>query len=232
MPLSLIPTDPPTLAERYRRLYLGVVYDALCFDLEVKEPFVVHRAVKPIYPVARGQAVAGQAFTCKGKMVEKGAIDDTVRIRMFKSFTRGCVQVIDCDGDDTVAHFGDISGKLARKFGAVGAVIDGYSRDVAILRDDRFQVFCRGSQPVDAYARWQITEYETPITLAGPDGPVAVAPGDFVFGDDDGVIVIPQHLAARVCELAEARNRREDTVRRELAEESDIQALYDRVGRW
>lgn len=232
MPLSILPSDA-TLAERYRRLYLGVIYDALRFDLDVSEPFVVQRAIKPIFPVKTpNHAVFGHAFTCKGEMVKDGQIDDTVRIKMFRSFTPGCVQVIDCGNDDTVAHFGDISGKLARKFGATGAVIDGYTRDVAILQQDAFQVFCRGVQPVDAYARWQITAFQVPVKLAGPDGDVAVSPDDYVFGDDDGVIVIPRALGEKVCALSEERLAREDLVRRELLETEDIQALYDRVGRW
>lgn len=221
------------LASRFARLYLGVVYDALRFDLNETAPFVVHRAVKPVYRLAAGEVVFGHAFTCRGaRVLDAAHIDDAVRIRMFQSFTQGCVQVIDAGDDDTVAHFGDISGKLARKFGAVGAVIDGYTRDARIIEQDRFPVFCRGTQPIDAYARWQIVEYQVDISLAGPEGRVRVRPGDFVFGDPDGVLVIAADKIERVCSLAEERLEREDMVRRELAGTRDIQALYDRIGRW
>src|SRR5262249_8858952 len=157
-------------------------------------------------------------------------IDDTVRIRMFRDFRAGCVQVIDCGGDDSVAHFGDISGKLARKFGARGAVIDGYTRDGRILEQGRFPVFCRGTQPIDSSRPWQIVAYNQPIWLAGAEGMVKVQPGDFVFGDPDGVIVIPHELGETVCSLAEARLLREDQVRRELLDTDDVQTLYDRIG--
>jgi len=221
------------LRDRFSRLYLGVVYDALRFDLNEREPFVVHRAIKPIYPLRAGEFVFGPAFTCRGERVlDPAHLDDAVRIRMFQRFTPGCVQVIDAGGDDSVAHFGDISGKLARKFGAVGAVIDGYSRDARIIEEDRFPVFCRGTQPTDAYGRWQIVGYETTVSLAGPEGRVRVAPGDYVYGDPDGVLVIRADRVEEVCRLAEARVGREDLVRRELAETTDIQGLYDRVGRW
>ncbi|HEY3495193.1 MAG TPA: RraA family protein [Polyangiaceae bacterium] len=221
------------LRERFSRLYLGVVYDALRFDLNEREPFVVHRECKPIYPLRAEEFVFGPAFTCRGERVSDPAhVDDAVRIRMFQSFTPGCVQVIDAGGDDTVAHFGDISGKLARKFGAVGAVIDGYSRDARIIEQDRFPVFCRGTQPTDAYGKWQIVAYQVPVFLAGPEGRVKVCPGDYVYADPDGVIVIRAGSVAEVCRLAEARVERENLVRRELRETSDIQALYDRIGRW
>lgn len=221
------------LHERFRRLYLGVVYDALRFDLNEREPFVVHREIKPIYPLRAEEVVCGPAFTCRGERVlDPAHLDDAVRIRMFQGFTPGCVQVIDTGNDDAVAHFGDISGKLARKFGAVGAVIDGYSRDARIIEQDRFPVFCRGTQPTDAYGKWQIVEYQVPVQLSGPEGRVRVNPGDWLYGDPDGVIVIRAAQVAEVCRLAEVRVERENRVRHELRESTDIQALYDRVGRW
>jgi regulator of RNase E activity RraA len=221
------------LPERFARLYAGVVYDAMRFDLQWPHPFVVDHAVKPAWRPAPGEVLFGHAFTCRGARVQEARhIDDAVRIRMFRDFTDGCVQVIDTGGDGTVAHFGDISGKIARKFGAVGAVIDGFTRDAALLEQDRFPVFCRGIQPIDAFGRWQIVAYQEPVTLSGPEGRVAVHPGDFLFGDADGVLVLPRDLAPRACSLAEERLARENMVRRRLAETDDIQSLYDEIGRW
>lgn len=221
------------LKERFDRLYGGVVYDAMRFDIQWPRPFVLDHTIKPAWRMPAGEVLFGPAFTCKGERVQDDRhIDDTVRIRMFRSFTRGCVQVIDTGEDRSVAHFGDISGKIARKFGAVGAVVDGFTRDVRILEEDRFPVFCRGVQPIDAFGRWQIVVYGEPVTLTGPEGRVIVNPGDYVFGDPDGVIVLPREVAEEVCTIAEGRLSREDTVRRRLAETEDIQALYDEIGRW
>jgi len=222
-----------TLRERFERLYSGVIYDAMCFDLHHPHPFVVHRDIKPIVRLGPRQVLFGVALTCRGELVRESAhIDDTVRLRMFQAFMPGCVQVIDTGGDDTVAHFGDISGKLARRAGAVGAVIDGYTRDARMLEEDQFPVFCRGTQPIDAFGRWQIVAYETPVTLSGIEGPVPVQPADYVFGDPDGVLVIPRVLAERVCTLAEHRLEREDEVRRRLHADTDVMALYQEIGRW
>lgn len=234
------PKDPSSLdapveelRRRFSLLYSGVVYDAMRFDLQVPRPFVLDNRIKPAWPLAEHDVIFGPAFTCKGEQVQdRSHIDDTVRIRMFERFTPGCVQVLDTGGDESVAHFGDISGKLARKFGAVGLVTDGYTRDVRILQQDRFPIFCKGVQPIDAFGRWQIVAYDLPISLPGPEGRVAIDPGDYVFGDPDGVIVIPQASVEEVCRLAEGRLRKEDAVRRELLETDDIQGLYERIGRW
>lgn len=222
-----------TLCDRYERLYAGVVYDAMCFDVRHPHPFVVHRDVKPVWPPGSRPVLFGPAFTCRGERVrDAGHLDDTVRLRMFDAFTPGCVQVLDTGGDDSVAHFGDISGKFARRAGAVGAVIDGFTRDARLLEQDRFPVFCRGTQPVDAFGRWQIVAYQVPVTLDGIEGRVPVAPGDYVFGDPDGVLVIPQALGERVCLLAEERLAREEEVRRRLGGPEDVLSLYQEIGRW
>lgn len=222
-----------TLRERFERLYASVVYDAMAFDLKHRHPFVVHHAIRPVWPMRSHPVMFGPAFTCKGERVrDPEHVDDTVRLRMFDSFMPGCVQVIDTDGDGTVAHFGDISGKLARRAGACGAVVDGFTRDARIHEEDRFPIFARGVQPIDAFGRWQLVAYQVPVWLDGIEGRVPVHPGDYVFADPDGVLLIPESLGHRVCEAAEARLEREDEVRQRLVSGTDVMDLHAALGRW
>lgn len=221
-----------SLTERFRRLYAGVVYDAMTFDLGLAHPFVVHHGVRSAWPLG-ATVVCGPAFTCRGERVRAPEhVADLVRLDMLRAMAPGCVQVLDTGGDDSVAHFGDISGKLARRHGALGVVIDGFTRDVALLERDRFPVFCRGVQPIDAFGRWQIVEFQAPVELPGIDGRVRVHPGDYVFADPDGVLVIPAARAAEVATRAEQRLVQEDEVRRRLDADADAVALYHEVGRW
>lgn len=219
------------IVERYKRLYSGVVYDAMTFDLKVKHNFMLAKAVKPCWNFK--EVLFGPAFTCKGERVlDPEHIDDTVRIKMFKQFYNGCVQVISSGGYRDVAEFGDISGKIARKFGAVGAVVDAPTRDVKLIEEDKFMLFSDGVQCTDAYGKWQITEFEVKITMPGIHGTVEIEPGDYIFGDPDGVIVIKKDIVNEVLERAEARLKAENIVRDEINKTDDIQELYDRVGRW
>jgi 4-hydroxy-4-methyl-2-oxoglutarate aldolase len=223
--------DPAAAAE-LRGLYGGLVYDALRFDLEVAEPFVLDAAIT----AAPGQPIdvvaAGPVFTCGGEVVvDPSEIDDLLRIRMLKAMEPGCIQVISHGGDSQTAHYGDISGRLAAGQGAVGAVVDGYTRDARLLARDRFPTFCRGAIPVDAYGRWQLVRYQEEERLAGIDGPVAVAPGDWMFADADGVMRIRASDVDRAVEAALERSRREATVRRRLATNSPMD-LYEEIGRW
>ncbi len=219
------------LDERYKKLYAGVVYDTMTFDLKVKRNFLLRKEVKPCWNFK--DVLFGPAFTCKGERVlDPEHIDDTVRLRMFQNFYDGCVQVISSGGYQEVAQFGDISGKIARKFGAVGAVIDAPTRDVKLIEQDKFMLFSDGVQCTDAYGKWQITEYEVPIIMQGIHGMVEINPGDYIFGDPDGVLVIPKEIVNEVLEGAERRLATENLVREEIYNTNDIVELNDRVGRW
>lgn len=219
------------IVSRYKKLYAGVVYDALFFDLKVKKCFLIDASVKPAWRF--NDVLFGPAFTCKGeKVLDESHIDDTVRLKMFDKFYEGCVQVISSGDYREVAEFGDISGKIAKKFGAVGAVVDAPARDVKLIEEDGFKLFSMGAQCTDAYGKWQITEFEVPIVMPGIQGNVEIMPGDYIFGDPDGVIVIPKDLVVDVLNKAEKRLETEKTVREEIYKTNDILELNDRVGRW
>jgi 4-hydroxy-4-methyl-2-oxoglutarate aldolase len=115
---------------------------------------------------------------------------------------------------------------------AAGRVVDGYVRDSALLKRDGFPVYCRGTQPIDAYGRWQIVDYQVDVFLHGTDGLVRVRPNDYIFADSDGVIVIPGELGDEVCRLATERMARENRIRENLSGYEDIQRLHDELGRW
>lgn len=219
------------LVERAKKLYAGVIYDTMTFDLNIKKCFMLRKEIKPCYNFK--DVVFGPAFTCKGERVlNQEHVDDTVRLKMFKKFYTGCVQVISSGGYREVAQFGDISGKIARKFGAVGAIIDAPTRDVKLIEEDKFRLFSNGVQCTDAYGKWQITEFEVPITIPGIHGDVEINPGDYVFGDPDGVLIIPSGLIEKVINGAERRLEKENLVRKEIYNTNDILELNNRVGRW
>ena len=155
---------------------------------------------------------------------------------MFKEFFKGCFQIISTDGDDSVAHFGDISGIIAKKFGAIGVVIDGNTRDVYLLKKNNFPVFCKDVFPVDAYGKWQIVEFAKPILMSGKNGDVQINPGDIIFADDDAVISIDVNIAKEVLALSLKRLKKENLVRKEIKKISpkaeNVQKTYKKIGRW
>ena len=219
------------MKKQYEQLYAGVIYDALIFDIEYDKKFVVDNSIQNLTSTG---TYFGRAFTCLGNKVnDPGEIDDMVRIDMFKEFFNNSIQVIDTSSDTSVAHFGDISGKLARKFGSDAVVVDGYTRDVDIISKDGYSVFCKGATPIDAYGKWQIVDYKCDVKLPAMGGGfIELNSEDYIFADGDGVLVIHSDVVKEALKLAKVRLDSEDKVRREVQKTNDIVSLYHKIGRW
>jgi len=227
--------DARRLHSSFQKLYSGVIYDAMKFDMDWEHEFccTLHRDITRLG--TRHQTMVGHAFTCRGSRVkDPSELDDHKRIDMLEMFTAGCVFVLDTGGDDQVAHFGDISARLAGHHGAAGAVLDGYTRDAKYIKQmPGFTLFCRGTQPQDAYGHWQIDAWQCPIEIAGSeDCKVQVCPEDIIFADDDGVLMIPHARAEEVLEKAKKRASKEEDIRFAVDTGQDPRRIYKEHDRW
>ena len=96
------------------------------------------------------------------------------------------------------------------RLGARGAVVDGYSRDTPGILQLGFPTFSHGRYAQDQAPRGKVVDFRTTIEMAG----VTIAPGDIVFGDVDGVCVIPQKVEGDIIAGALEKARGEKTVKR------------------
>lgn len=110
------------------------------------------------------------------------------------------------------AYWGELLTATARTRGAYGAVIDGYHRDTPQMLAQDYPVFSRGRYAQDSGVRTQVADYRCRIEV----GNVAVEPGDLIFADLDGVLVIPQAVEREVIERAWEKARGEKTVRKAI----------------
>jgi 4-hydroxy-4-methyl-2-oxoglutarate aldolase len=93
-------------------------------------------------------------------------------------------------------------------------------------------VFARYLSPIESKLRYRIRSIETPIAMSGSlTSHVRVDPGDWLFGDMDGVVVIPARHVGEVLTRAEEIGGIEDIVRREVAGGADVKAVFDKYGR-
>lgn len=117
-------------------------------------------------------------------------------------------------GEMRCAYWGELLTATAKKRGAVGAVINGFHRDTLQMLSQNFPVFSRGSYAQDSSVRTQVVDYRCAVEIGG----VTVRPGDLVFADMDGVLVIPQEVEREVVERALDKARGEKKVRKDIEE--------------
>jgi regulator of RNase E activity RraA len=124
------------------------------------------------------------------------------------------------------AYWGEILTATAKKRGAVGAVINGFHRDTPRVLEQQFPVFSRGRYAQDSGVRTKVLDYRCPIEI----GEVWVEPGDLVFADQDGVVVIPAKLENEVIEKSLAKARGEKLVRKEIEAGMSSTAAFKKYG--
>ena len=148
-----------------------------------------------------GGNLVGPAFTLRNipsreDLDQLGAFENPEhpQRKAIESAPPGHVLVLDCRGETRAASGGQILTTRLQKRGVAGLVSDGPLRDSGAISKMDFPVFCAGgSAPLNLIQHHAI-DLNVPIGCGG----VAVYPGDVIVGDDEGVVVIPQHLAEEV----------------------------------
>jgi 4-hydroxy-4-methyl-2-oxoglutarate aldolase len=149
-----------------------------------------------------------------------------IEIEAVDSLLPGEVAVIGTGQSTRNAPWGELLSTAAKARGARGAVVDGLVRDVGKIEELGFPVFAAGIKPVDSMGRGIVTAYNLPVEC----GEVLVQPGDFVFGDRDGVIVVPREMVKQTIELAADKVRRENSTRAELIDGAYLRDVFAKYG--
>ena len=207
---------------RYSRLYSGAIADML-------DKKGCRNQVLPYYitPHTVADRVAGFAFTGQGYPCADIKDNDTqARLAMLDSITPYTVSVWACGGHTEAAHWGEIMSTAARERGCLGAVVDGGVRDVPYINEMNFPVFAKFKCAASSIGRWNIREWQIPVKI----GATVIYPGDFVFANPDGVVVVPKDMIMEILVEAEDVLVREGGMRRELRQGVSIKAAYDKYG--
>ena len=180
-----------------------------------------------IKPLRSDMRVSGRAFT----MIASAVYDRRPNHydKLFESYghmTSGDVVLIATGGAQNAAIWGELLNLGAVARGANGVVTDGLTRDPVELVSDNAPCFARGSSPIDSDGRLDITDFGTPVICGG----VSVQAGDYVVGDEMGVIVIPQGIALDVALKARAKGTGERQVRSDLLSGVSVRDVFNRYG--
>lgn len=149
-----------------------------------------------------------------------------LEIQLLDDLKADEVPVFACGASGRIAPWGELLSTAARARGAAGVVMDGLTRDVRAIRDMKFPVFAAGIGPLDSKGRGKVMAIDIPVDVAG----ARVCPGDLVFGDADGVVVVPRVVEDQVIAAALAKVSGENATREALARGEKLADVFRRHG--
>ena len=212
------------LTERLQRCYTGVVHDIMR-AMGLRD-FTLPPELRPIIPE---QAIAGPAFTIRGKVSTGADAHETLLAwtGLLSKAPSGSIWTSQ-PNDRVVAHMGELSAETLKNKGVRGCVVDGFIRDTNFLLDIGFQAWCRGFTPRDVVGHWLPDAINVDIQI----GDVRISPGDYLVGDRDGLIRIPQRYLEEVVQLSEKAIATESLVRSAILQGVDPQQAYLKYGKF
>lgn len=214
----------PSLDELGTRLFTSVLSD--CLDSVGYR----HQAMPSrIRPLDDALVMVGRARTAAFMEVyhhEAGSNPYELEIALIDSLQPGEIPVFACSNPARVAPWGELLSTAARTRGASGALMDCCTRDIKAIRAMEFPVFHGGIAPLDSKGRGRIMALDTPVACGG----VMVHSGDLVFGDADGVVVIPRKIEAEVLALAFDKINGEKNTLADLQRGDKLADVFARYG--
>jgi regulator of RNase E activity RraA len=203
-------------------LFTGVVGDVMD-KLNLRRQFLPPQ----IQPLASEIVVIGRAMTVlEADCFEEGAQPFGVMLEALDDLKANEVYIC-TGGSHRYALWGELMSLRATRLGAVGAVLDGYSRDTKGILEQGFPCFSRGRYAQDQGPRGKVIDFRVAIEM---EGGVRIEPGDVIFGDVDGVCVIPAKAEREVFTRAIEKARGEKAVREAIEAGMSAQGAFKKFG--
>ncbi len=182
---------PEINTEIPKDVYLGAVYDSLNLIVDDAKKYVLD--IKPV--TGYSNIIYGPALTLFGRKITKDENYlefDYKRFNFYKpELYKNNPIILLQSNDNIISHTGDITSKIFKKLGAVGYITDGIARDIELIDNINFPVFCKNVNPIDAISNnWAYSDINIPIKIQN----LLIYPEDYIFASKDGVIVIPKNI--------------------------------------
>ena len=213
--------DPQRFEWIRQNLYVPAVCDIL--DSLGRRNQAMHQRLRPLDP--GNCTILGRARTFRWMEVDYVVDDDPygLEIEAMDSLAAGDVVVHSTDYAGTNAPWGELMSTVAKRNGATGCICDSQIRDCLKIMQMRFPVFYQGIRPLDSMGRARVMAYDVPVKC----GEVLVHPGELVFADFDGVVVVPKEVEEEVLRLAGEKVGKENSSRRELLKGRTLRDVYN-----
>lgn len=213
------------MVQRYERIYTAAINDI--FQARNLHNQWLGPDIKCITKNLEREVIAGFAFTVQWISDPLPDEREKPAARMVESYAEDSIIVVDTGADQVSGFWGELATTICVRNGVRGAVINGGAKDTGFVKQMGFPIFCKFSSPVDGFYRSRLHAWQVPIWFNG----VRINPGDFMVGDSDGVLVIPQEIAEEVLLEAEHIREMENITRGMLKEGVSAVEASEKTGR-
>lgn len=205
-------------------LYVASVCDIL--DEMGYRNQAMHQRLRPLLTDINNCGFIGRARTFHWIETDTVMEDDPygLEIEAMDSLKAGDVVVHSTDYNGTNAPWGELMSTISRNKGVAGCVCDSQVRDCVKIIEMNFPVFYAGIRPLDSKGRGLVVGYDVPVQCGG----VLVNPGDLIFSDFDGIVVVPKEIEHEVFHRAKEKVDNENHSRRELQNGISLREVYNK----
>jgi len=204
-----------------QNLYVPAVCDIL--DGLGYRQQAMHQRLRPLDPAHC--TIVGRARTLRWMETDYVVEEDPygLEIDAMDSLKPGDVVVHSTDYEGTNAPWGELMSTVAQRNGAVGCICDSLIRDCRRIVELGFPVFHAGIRPLDSKGRGRVMAYDVPVKC----GDVLARPGELIFADFDGVVVVPRQVEDEVLRLAQEKVGKENDSRQGLLQGRSLRDVYN-----
>lgn len=188
---------------------------------------LTHQVIKGLSPNLPKTRVIGRAKTLRLRALRPGEDFRGIyhALQSYRTVVPGDIIMVENEVPQH-AYFGELNANLAVRSGAVAAVIGGQTRDSADVVNIGLPVFAAGYTCQDVRKRATLESINRPISLQG----VKIHPGDLVFADSEGVVVVPRRVEREVIDAALNNAGNEKHLLIDIAQGIDVDALTKKYG--
>jgi 4-hydroxy-4-methyl-2-oxoglutarate aldolase len=222
--MTTFQNDPELFDFIRKNLYVAAVCDILD-ELGFRNQ-AMHQRLRPLLPDPENCGFIGRARTFRWMetdyIVEENPYG--LEIEAMDSLKNFDVVVHSTDYSGTNAPWGELMSTIAKRNGVAGCVVDSQIRDCVKIIKMGFPVYYSGIRPLDSKGRAIVQAYDVPVRC----GEVLVTPGDIIYADFDGIVVVPKAIELDVFQKANEKVNKEDLSRNELLDGKSLREVYDK----
>ena len=219
--MSPVPIDLATARSTLYSAVISDTLDSLGYRNQVLKP-----GIRPLDP---STVLCGWARVGLYSPIYHDDVDVNVyeyELRLIDSLKEDEVPVLVCHGNTRIAPWGELLSTRAMYLKSAGCLTDGGVRDARLIQEMAFTVYSGFLSPVDTKYRGKMTWFDVPGEING----VHVNSGDLVFGDLDGVLIVPKDAVPEVLLQSMAKVREENVVREKLASGETLENMFAEHG--